>query len=81
VGLEEIIRLLSENYSEKYDIVSVENSQSAAIKHKLTHQNLSIQFWKVKTKGLLTSGLPLSEVRKFPFPIVIFNFIEQDLSQ
>jgi A/G-specific adenine glycosylase len=81
VGLEEIIRLLSENYSEKYDVVSVENSQSAPIKHKLTHQNLSIQFWKVKIKGLLPNGLPFSEIVKFPFPIVIFNFIEQDLSQ
>lgn len=77
--LEQLIQLTSEEYSEKYTIISVENLCLAPIKHKLSHQNLSIQFWKINMKGLLANGLPLTEVIKFPFPIVIFNFIEQDL--
>ena len=79
VNLEEIIALSTTQFSDKHEIISVENLQLVPIKHKLSHQNLSIQFWKIKVKGLLTNGLPFSEVKKFPFPIVIFKFIEQDL--
>ena len=81
VNLEEIIALSTTQFSDKHEIISVENLQLVPIKHKLSHQNLSIQFWKIKVKGLLTNGLPFSEVKKFPFPIVIFKFIEQDLLQ
>lgn len=79
VNLEKLIQLLSNQFSEEYTIVSVENFQSIPIRHKLSHQNLSIQFWKIRIKGILKNGLPHSEVKKFPFPIVIFNFIKQDL--
>ncbi len=79
IGLEEVIQLTCEYYKDKFEIIAVENLQKAPINHKLSHQNLSIQFWKVKVKGLLTNGLSFSEVKKFPFPIVIIKFIEQDL--
>jgi A/G-specific adenine glycosylase len=79
VDLEEIIQLTATQFSKQYEIQAVENLQLLPIKHKLSHQNLSILFWKVKINGHLASGLPFSAVKKFPFPIVIFNFIEQDL--
>lgn len=79
IHLEEIIQLISEEFSHKYDITGVENLSLIPIKHKLSHENLAIQFWKVSVKGLLTNGLSIAEVKKFPFPIVIYNFIEQDL--
>ncbi len=78
VSLEEIIKLTSNKYAQEYPINSLEELQSVPIKHKLSHQNLSIQFWKVKLNGLLNDGLSFSEVLKFPFPIVIYNFIEKD---
>lgn len=81
ISLEEIIVLLGRQFADFYEIKAVENLQLMPIKHKLSHQNLSIQFWRIKVNGLLTNGLPLSEVKKFPFPIVIFNFILRDLSQ
>ena len=81
VDLDEIIQLTSEQFSEKHTLISVESLQLTPIKHKLSHQNLSIQFWKINVKGLLDNGLPISEVKKFPFPIVIYKFIEQDLLQ
>jgi A/G-specific adenine glycosylase len=81
VNLEEIITLSMIQFSNKYEIVSVESLQLTPVKHKLSHQNLSIQFWKIKVKGLLTSGLSFVEIKKYPFPVVIFKFIEQDLSQ
>ena len=81
VSLEEIIQLSSAQLSGKYKIIVVEGLHSMPIRHKLSHQNLSIQFWKLEIKGLLENGLSLSEIKKFPFPIVIFNFIEKDFLQ
>lgn len=81
VDFDEIIPLLSDQFSEKHTIVAVENLHLMPIKHKLSHQSLSIQFWKIKIKGLLMNGLAFSEVKKFPFPIVIYNFIEKDFLQ
>ena len=79
VSLEEIIQLTSEEFSHKHAILGIKNLSTMPVKHKLSHQNLSIQFWKVSIKGLLTNGLSFSDVKNFPFPIVIYNFIEQDL--
>ena len=79
--MEEIIQLSSAQLSGKYKIIAVEGLHSMPIRHKLSHQNLSIQFWKLEIKGLLENGLSLSEIKKFPFPIVIFNFIEKDFLQ
>lgn len=77
--LEEIIELSVEQFGIDHQIISVQNFLLVPIKHKLSHQSLSIQFWKVKTKGLLEQGLSVLEVEKFPFPIVIINFIKKDL--
>lgn len=79
ICLEEIIALSAEQFGTKYNITAIESYQSIPIKHKLSHQNLSIQFWKVKIAGLLEQGLSISAVEKFPFPIVIINFIKKDL--
>jgi len=50
---------------------------SETIRHKLSHQHLHIQFWQVKVKGFLLNGIDCESAAKFPFPIVIFNFIEK----
>jgi A/G-specific adenine glycosylase len=47
--------------------------------HKLTHQHLYIKFWKVELKDTIANGLSWEELKKFPFPIVIFNFIEKHI--
>ncbi|WP_432672630.1 A/G-specific adenine glycosylase [Flavobacterium sp. SM2513] len=78
VSLEDIIQLSSVQFSDKYKIIAVEGLHPMPIRHKLSHQNLSIQFWKIEINGLLDDGLSLFEIKKFPFPIVIYNFIEKD---
>lgn len=45
--------------------------------HKLSHQKLHIRFWEVHTHLLLPGAIEHAKVRSFPYPIVIFNFIEQ----
>ena len=51
---------------------------SEPIIHKLSHQHLNIKFWKIKVKGTISNGIECNQAKKFPFPIVIYNFIEQD---
>lgn len=47
------------------------------ILHKLSHQHLSISFYKVSVSDTLVNGIALNSIASFPFPIVIFNFIEK----
>lgn len=47
--------------------------------HKLSHQKLHINFFEVRISDNLENGILVSEIVKFPFPIVIFNFLEKFL--
>ena len=60
-----------------YTILSVEECNETTVVHKLSHQHLHIQFWKVKIAQIIENGLNASELKTFPFPIVIYNFIEK----
>lgn len=48
-----------------------------SILHLLSHQKLYIKFWWVKTEGKLKDALSWEEIKKRPFPIVVYNFIEK----
>ena len=58
------------------DIVSIEVCNDISIVHKLSHQHLYIKFWKVDLSISLEEGVSEAELKTFPFPIVIHNFIE-----
>lgn len=47
------------------------------ILHKLSHQHLNIWFWEVHTTEKLSQAMPISEIKKHPFPVVIHNFVEE----
>ncbi|MCA0349253.1 MAG: A/G-specific adenine glycosylase [Bacteroidetes bacterium] len=47
------------------------------ITHKLSHQHLSVSFWEVSVAGKIKDGIDCDSVLKFPFPIVIYNFISK----
>lgn len=47
--------------------------------HKLTHQHLYTVFWTVKTGEILKNGIPLSEVEKYPVPVLIAEFFKSYL--
>ncbi|MDI9255877.1 A/G-specific adenine glycosylase [Flavobacterium sedimenticola] len=59
-------------------IQSVHRDATASTLHKLSHQHLHIDFWKVRVKGTLKGGTDWESVKKLPFPVVIFNFIEKE---
>tara|TARA_B100000809_G_C15137506_1_gene531355 strand:- start:1356 stop:2396 length:1041 start_codon:yes stop_codon:yes gene_type:complete len=46
------------------------------IVHKLSHQHLFTKFWVIDVKTLESEGIQLSEVKNYPTPILISNFID-----
>lgn len=59
-------------------ILSIAQISTESQMHKLTHQHLYIRFWKVQVAGSLLNAIDYSTLLTYPFPIVIFNFIEKD---
>lgn len=70
-----ILALIQNQAFVENEIVLIESSEE--IKHKLSHQHLHIKFWKVTVKGNLSNGIDWESASKFPYPVVIYNFIEK----
>lgn len=60
-------------------IESIVTYNNEAIIHKLSHQKLHINFFDVEILEKIENGLSIENLKKFPFPIVIYNFIEKYL--
>lgn len=60
-----------------YTIMGIEDCNQATIIHKLSHQHLHIQFWKIKINEIIENGVDSVSLETFPFPIVIYNFIKK----
>jgi A/G-specific adenine glycosylase len=67
-----ILSLIKEKVSAFSSITLMESEK---IVHKLTHQQLHIQFWKIKQNIIFSDGLDYEQINKLPFPIVLHNFI------
>jgi len=76
LDFEIIVNKIHEKFS-KNAITSIEIYNKQQIIHKLSHQKLHINFYKVTISNKITDGIKLNLVRNFPFPIVIYNFIEK----
>ena len=46
-----------------------------SIMHKLSHQNLKINFWIVKVSNPLIGGVDLNNLKNYPFPKPLISFI------
>ena len=57
-------------------IVDIECLNQFPIIHKLTHQHLNIKFWRVAVRGRIDGAKSFSDIKTYPFPIVIHNFLE-----
>jgi len=68
--------LMNRNFIQN-QIISIAELNEISQIHKLTHQHLHIKFWKVTVSGTLENGIDPETLKTFPFPIVIFNFIEK----
>lgn len=74
---ETIIELIRNQNFVENRIEAIELFNEIPIRHKLSHQHLHIRFWKIKVKGKIQNAIDYETASKFPFPIVIFNFIEK----
>jgi A/G-specific adenine glycosylase len=71
-----LYKLVHENYS-NLEIKDISIYNENQIIHKLSHQKLHINFYKVEVSNKLMNGIILNSLRNYPFPIVIYNFIEK----
>jgi len=72
-----------ESYNEKrisallnYNYTDLTLYNSKDIVHKLSHQHLHTKFWIINVDELDNKGINFSEIRNYPVPILISNFIE-----
>ena len=54
-----------------------ENEKIYRVKHVLSHQILYISFYQINVKDLITSGVHLSNLNNYNFPVPITNFINK----
>ena len=72
-----ISAIVKDEFFENNTVLSIDEYDEKSILHKLSHQHLHIKFWKVSVQGLIENGIDAETLKTFPFPIVIFNFIER----
>lgn len=77
VAIEFISEKINETLFKENKILSITEINENEVLHKLSHQTLHIKFWKVLVDGTIANGVSYNELIKFPFPIVIYNFIEK----
>ena len=77
-GFECISERIQKDFFKENTVLSVLECNEKSLIHKLSHQHLHIKFWKVKVKGTIENGINNEDLKTFPFPIVIYNFIEKD---
>jgi A/G-specific adenine glycosylase len=78
VDLQYLVEQMQQQDFVENKILSIAQISTESQIHKLTHQHLYIRFWKVQVVGSLLNAIDYSTLLTYPFPIVIFNFIEKD---
>jgi A/G-specific adenine glycosylase len=77
VDFDFISKTVRNGFFSSYNVIGIEECSHATVIHKLSHQHLHIQFWKIKINQVIDNGLDFRTLKTFPFPIVIYNFIEK----
>lgn len=72
-----ILALIQNQVFVENEILEIQLHNPEIILHKLSHQHLHIKFWMIALKGRLSDGISWESAIKFPFPIVIYNFVEK----
>ncbi len=65
------------SFSEVNKIEEVILYNEKPVVHKLSHQHLYTKFWVIKSNAQLEKSIPISEIRNYPVPVLIENFISQ----
>jgi len=67
------------NFKDKYPFEIVVYNEDY-IRHKLSHQDLHIRFYKLNFDCELEGAESIEQIKKYPYPIVLHNFIEANFS-
>ncbi|WP_298221375.1 A/G-specific adenine glycosylase [Flavobacterium sp.] len=78
IDFDYFVELLKQRQFIENEVLSIEETTSESRIHKLTHQHLYIKFRKVTVSGKLNKAIDYATLLTFPFPIVVYNFIEKD---
>ncbi len=64
-----------QTFLEKLDIETISLFNEKPIIHKLSHQHLHTHFWIVEIAEETETTIPISEVKNYPVPVLIANFV------
>ncbi len=59
------------------DLLKIYQYNKDKITHKLSHQHLYTTFWIVNVNKEIANGISLSEISRFPVPVLIAEFIKK----
>ncbi|WP_373516924.1 A/G-specific adenine glycosylase [Pricia sp.] len=65
-----------DDFVDAMKVQEIKRYNELPIIHKLSHQHLHTIFWMVKTDEMLQNSIPLSEVEKYPVPVLIAEFLK-----
>ena len=57
--------------------LSLQLHNKKPVVHKLSHQHIYTHFWWVKTESVGEEGIPVKNVKDYPVPVLIANFLEE----
>ena len=77
VDFDYVSKAVQNDIFSNYTIIEIGEYSHTTLIHKLSHQHLHIQFWKIKIEEVIENGVDAVRLKTFPFPIVIYNFIEK----
>ncbi|GIZ10416.1 A/G-specific adenine glycosylase [Flavobacterium sp. UMI-01] len=77
-GFDYMANNIRNHFFKENTITNILEFNPKSIIHKLSHQHLHIKFWEITIKGKIEKGINKEDLKKYPFPIVIHNFIEKD---
>lgn len=72
-GLEKLPQFKSFSRNNAIESISLFNEKSVV--HKLSHQHLYTRFWIAHTLEDSKTSIPISEINKYPVPMLIENFV------
>ncbi|MGB3345275.1 MAG: A/G-specific adenine glycosylase [Aequorivita sp.] len=64
-------------FSKNNSIESISLFNEKSVIHELSHQHLYTRFWIVYTLEDTNSSIPISEINKYPVPVLIENFVAE----
>ena len=60
-----------------HDILGIYQFNDTDVIHKLSHQQLRTKFWIVSVNRLPSKGISIQDLKHYPFPTLINNFLRE----